>query len=501
MPILASAIGWTGWFLMRLRGFALTGTMSAIVLMSGFGAFALFEPEKAFPGEASGSGGFPRAVASVIDNDTQLDGFIQVVALSNWEGATTVPPADEVDPKPLLLAAYTPPVDYADESSVVVETGDNLFGVLTRAGVLTGQAEMVIQSLGELYDPRRDLRAGQELALIFDQHVELTAAEGSGRHLASLILPVSFDRHVIVSRSGDDYEAEEVVRELESKFDRGSGTIETSLFQDGGDVGIPHQVLADLIQLYSFDVDFQRELRQGDTFEVMYVTLFDAETGEEIQYGDITYAMLTVNGTQLPLYRFETSDGDVDYYDRDGQSVRRALMRTPIEGARVSSGFGNRRHPVLGYNRMHTGTDFAAPRGTPIYAAGDGVIESIGNNGGYGKYIRVRHNSTYKTAYAHMSRFATGLRRGMRVTQGQIIGFVGSTGRSTGPHLHYEVVRDGDKINPLSLDLPRGTALSGDERIAFFQFRDDLDRRYGLKAAETLVAEAPDDEDESQLSE
>lgn len=492
-PILVSALGWTGLVYMRLRELALAGTMGVIVFSAGLGAFAIFGPGDVRQDGAGGLFG-SSAAADAVDNDSELNGFIQVVALSHWEGMSTPPPAEGVNPVPLLLAAYTPPVAFAEESSVLVERGDNLFGVLTRAGVLTNHAEKVIQSLGDMYDPRSDLRAGQELALIFDQEREFGGAEGEGRQLASLILPVSFDRHVIIRREGDDFLAEEVVRELESRFERGSGFIRTSLFEDGGNAGIPQSVLAELIQLYSFDVDFQRELRQGDAFEVMYVSLYDGDTGEEIQYGDIVYAMLTVDGRQLPLFRFETEDGEVDYYDPSGQSVRRALMRTPIEGARVSSNFGMRHHPILGYSRMHTGTDFAAPRGTPIYAAGDGVIESLGTNGGYGKYVRVRHNSNYDTAYAHMSRYANGLRRGSHVLQGQIIGFVGTTGRSTGPHLHYEVIQNGDKINPQSLDLPRGETLEGSDFVAYQQYRDDLGRRYGLMAADSLIAQAPDAE-------
>ena len=315
-------------------------------------------------------------------------GSSRVAAFAHWEGMASGPPQtsdDSTNPLELLLISETGPVGFPDPDSVTVENGDNLFSVLTKAGVLTNHAEKVIDSLGELYDPRRDLRAGQQLALIFDQEMELRGDEGEGRQLASMILPVSFDRNVIVRRDGDNYSAEEVIRELETRNTLGSGLINNSLFADGAAAGVPQAVLANLIQLYSFDIDFQREVRQGDGFEVIYETLYDGTTGEEIQYGDITYAMLTISGTRLPLYRFETSDGEVDYYDYDGQSVRRALMRTPIEGARVSSNFGMRRHPILGYSRMHTGTDFAAPTGTPIYAAGDGSIESIGANGGLRK--------------------------------------------------------------------------------------------------------------------
>jgi murein DD-endopeptidase MepM/ murein hydrolase activator NlpD len=486
-PILV--LGWTGSLSMRLRRFALAGGMCGILFFSGLSAFALYAPEGAY-GAAGGSGDIFGRSRAATDNDSRLDGFIQVVALSHWEGMSTRAPSDDVDPLQLLLAAYTPPVGHAEESSVTVESGDNLFGVLTKAGVLTNHAEQVINSLGELYDPRRDLRAGQEVALIFDQELEFRGEVGDGRQLASLILPVSFDRNVIVRRDGGGYMAEEIVRELETRYERGSGFINSSLFAAGADAGVPQGVLANLIQLYSFDVDFQRELRQGDSFEVVYETLYDKDTGEQIQYGDIMFASLTISSSRLPLYRFENSDGRLDYYDHSGQSARRALMKTPIEGARVSSNFGMRRHPILGYSRMHEGTDFAAPTGTPIYAAGDGTIETIGTNGGYGKYIRIRHNGSYKTAYAHMSGYATGLRQGSRVTQGQIIGFVGTTGRSTGAHLHYEVIRDGDKMNPAALDLPRGEKLEGGDLVAFKQFRDDLVRRYDLVTSDGLLAEA-----------
>lgn len=477
---------------MRFRELALAGTVGAIVFTSGLGAFALYSPD------VGQSGRFGQG-AGISDSDSALDGFIQVAAFARWEGMSSpslVPAlADEAtSPLELLLISETGPVGFPDTDSVTVESGDNLFNVLTKAGVLTSHAEKVIESLGELYDPRRDLRAGQQLALIFDQELELRGDGGDGRQLASMILPVAYDRNVIIRRDGDGYLAEEVIRELETRNTHGAGFINNSLFADGAAAGVPQAVLANLIQLYSFDIDFQREVRRGDGFEVIYETLYDGLTGEEIQYGDILFAMLTISGARLPLYRFETLDGEVDYYDHDGQSVRRALMRTPIEGARVSSNFGMRHHPILGYSRMHTGTDFAAPSGTPIYAAGDGSIESIGTNGGYGKYIRIRHNGSHKTAYAHMSRFATGLRQGSRVRQGQIIGFVGTTGRSTGPHLHYEVIQDGNKINPQSLDLPRGEKLDGPELVAFQGFRDGMDRRYNLMAPVTLLAEAQETE-------
>ena len=185
-----------------------------------------------------------------------------------------------------------------------------------------------------------------------------------------------------------------------------------------------------MIQIFSFDVDFQRDIRRGDTFGLLFDEYSD-DSGRVVKSGDILLAEMVLSGKPMRLYRYKTHDGRVDYYDAKGKSVRKALLRTPIDGARISSGFGKRRHPILGYTRMHKGLDFAARRGTPIYAAGDGVIEYAGRNGGYGKYVRIRHNGTYKTAYAHMHRYGRGIRKGHRVRQGQVIGYVGSTGRST----------------------------------------------------------------------
>jgi murein DD-endopeptidase MepM/ murein hydrolase activator NlpD len=214
----------------------------------------------------------------------------------------------------------------------------------------------------------------------------------------------------------------------------------------------------------------------------MYEMLVD-ESGEAVKTGEILYASMTLSGTLKALYRYRLADGRVDYFDASGASVRKALMRTPINGARLSSGFGMRRNPILGYSKMHEGLDFAAPRGTPIYAAGDGVVERASRYGAYGKYVRLRHNSEYATAYAHLNGFADGIRPGQPVKQGETIGFVGSTGRSTGPHLHYEILRYGEQVNPLSVKMPTGVKLAGDEFDRFAAERDRL---------RSLYAELPD---------
>ena len=247
------------------------------------------------------------------------------------------------------------------------------------------------------------------------------------------------------------------------------------------DAGLPISILMEMVQIFSFDVDFQREIQKGDKFEVLYENQLN-DDGETVALGPVLFASLSLSGKILGLYRHEPGNGPVDYFNIKGQSARKALMRTPINGASLSSGYGMRRHPILGYNKMHRGLDFSAPRRTPIVAAGDGVIEVAGRNGSYGKYIRIRHNGTYKTAYAHMKGYARGMRAGKRVRQGQTIGYVGTTGRSTGPHLHYEVLRNGTQMNPRKLKLPTGQKLKG---TALAQFERQV------RKIRVLIAEVP----------
>jgi len=202
------------------------------------------------------------------------------------------------------------------------------------------------------------------------------------------------------------------------------------------------------VQVLSFSVDFQREIQNGDQFEVLFDSKRDLITGKTKYGSELRYVSMTLSGDRIEFYRHEHADGTIGWYDRAGNSASRTLMRTPINGARLSSGYGNRHHPVLGYSKLHQGVDFAAPKGTPIMAAGSGIVESAGWNGSYGRYIRIRHNSTYKTAYAHLSGIARGVSAGSRVNQGEVIGYVGNTGRSTGPHLHYEIIVNGRKQTP-----------------------------------------------------
>ena len=217
---------------------------------------------------------------------------------------------------------------------------------------------------------------------------------------------------------------------------------------------LPQEIFSELIKVLGFSIDFQRELRKGDVFETLYSQKIDLITNKVIESNPIHYISANLKDNHLRFYRFTTSNGKSNFYDQDGKSSKKTLMKTPLNGARLSSGFGNRKHPILGFTKMHRGVDFAAPVGTPIFAAGDGIIEFSGWNGAYGKYIRIKHNSTYKTAYAHLSKIYK--KRGTRIKQGDIIGALGNTGRSTGPHLHYEILISGRQVNPLRIKLPSG---------------------------------------------
>jgi len=246
-----------------------------------------------------------------------------------------------------------------------------------------------------------------------------------------------------------------------------------SLYKSASDQKIPPNIIIEFARIYGFQVDFQRDIRKRDSFQIMY-EVFKDDNGRTIETGEILFANLKLSGVDNSLYFFD-KEGSEGHYDKNGRSVKKALMKTPINGARLSSSFGMRKHPIDGYNKMHKGTDFAAPMGTPIMASGDGVVKKAGWCGGGGNCIVIKHNSTYQTVYAHMSKFAKGIRSGVRVKQAQIIGYVGSTGKSTGPHLHYEVIVNGKKINSQKLKLPSGKILKGEERKKFETVKIKLD--------------------------
>ena len=237
--------------------------------------------------------------------------------------------------------------------------------------------------------------------------------------------------------------------------------VEKSIYQSLINKNVSDNVIMDFVQLFSFDVDFQRDIRSGNTLKLFYEEFVDDEQATK-KFGPIYFAEIGLESDKVSLFRFKDKNSNfVEYFDENGKSATKALMKTPINGARISSGYGMRKHPILGYNKKHQGVDFAAPTGTPIMAAGNGHIEFVGTNGGAGKYIRIKHLNGYKTSYSHLSKYASGMKKNLRVKQGQIIGFVGSTGLSTGPHLHYEVLFNNERINPMKMKLPSGRTLEG----------------------------------------
>ena len=369
-------------------------------------------------------------------------------------------------------------------ATLAIEKGDTLVNALLRAGAGNADAHHAIEAFKQVLNPRK-LQAGQELTVHFDREAD----EDDELVLASFSLQLGPDRDIVVNRESDGrYEAGEAQKPIEMVATRTQGTINSSLYVAAVDAGMPVAVLMEMIRAFSFDVDFQREIQKGNTFEILFDRAYTMD-GELVREGPLRYAALTLGGKTLELYRFELADGRIEYFDPKGQSAHKALMRTPIDGARLSSTYGMREHPILGYTSMHRGVDFAASMGTPIMAAGDGVIEKSRRNGGYGKSVRIRHNSSYSTAYAHLNAYGSGIKEGQRVSQGDIIGYVGTTGCSTGPHLHYEVLFDGEQINPLSVKLPTGKKLEGAELSRFQQSREAVIAEFNSLPAMTRVAE------------
>lgn len=364
-----------------------------------------------------------------------------------------------------------------------VGNGETLAGLLTRAGASSSDANAALNSIADVYNPRR-LRPGQAISLYFQR-------DGGVAQLTGVAFRSEPGASVTANRTTTGgFEAREVQMPLTFEIARIAAPVETSLYSSALALGATDREVAALADAFSYDVDFQRDVRPGDDFELVFERFYDDE-GNTVRTGDLLYVSLESSRGAREFYQFMApGDSRPDWYDADGKSARRFLMKTPINGARLSSGFGMRRHPILGYSRMHRGTDFAAPTGTPILAAGDGVVERAGPFSSFGNYVRIRHANGYETAYAHMSRFARGMRPGARVRQGQVIGYVGTTGRSTGPHLHYEVLRRGQQVNPMSLRVANGRNLTGRALELFMIERERINTLRQVRARENPVHEA-----------
>jgi murein DD-endopeptidase MepM/ murein hydrolase activator NlpD len=310
------------------------------------------------------------------------------------------------------------------------------------------------------------LKTNQKIQISLDQ---------SNNKIKEFTFLISSTEKIILTRTDQEkkFNQEIITIKLDKKILYKENIILQSLYKSATDQNIPSNIIVEFARIYGFQVDFQRDIRKQDKFQIMYEVFLD-ENKKIIETGEILFANLKLSGQDNSLYFFN-EEGSEGHYDKNGKSVQKALMKTPINGARLSSSFGMRKHPIDGFNKMHRGTDFAAPIGTPIMASGNGIVQKAGWCGGGGNCVKIRHNSTYQTIYAHMSKFARGIKSGVRVKQGQTIGYVGSTGKSTGPHLHYEVVVNGKKVNSQTLKLPSGKILKGENRKLFETNKIKLD--------------------------
>ena len=345
-----------------------------------------------------------------------------------------------------------------------VQRGDTLLTMLTDSNVAYDEAVTVVQAVRTVYNPR-SLNIGQNLSLNLDK-----SAKGEGvATVSELAIAVSPLKTIKLTRTpAGDFKVTKIEAPVEKKLARSGGVITNSLYETGIQSGIPANLLGEVINAFSYDVDCQRAVKDGDKLDVLYEKM-ETSDGIGAGTGNLVYAALTIKGKELKIYRYADKSGNAGFYNALGESIRKALLKTPINGARITSGFGMRRHPLLGYSKMHKGVDFGAPSGTPIYAAGDGMVKFAGRKGGYGNYLQIGHNNQYATAYGHISRFASGITEGKRVRQGQVVAYVGSTGRSTGPHLHFEVLMNGSQINPAGMKLKTGDKLEGKALAAFKQ--------------------------------
>ncbi len=374
----------------------------------------------------------------------------------------------EQESENITTISMTPPAEPVDETFKLAN-GEGLAQALMRRGVAKDVAEALVAALEPVF-PHALLKAGTTIELTLDRQqdfygrdaifpVELAFRPGPNE---TIKVQADEDGRFVAAIAGAD--AGTKSQYADAGRYRTKAQVGSSLYATAKDHGVPDYIVAELTRVFAYDVDFQRQVKANDTFEVFYGSPL---TGSSAKRKVLHYAQLTLSGKTKTYYRYTTSDGQTDYYDERGQSAVKALLKTPVSGARLTSGFGMRRHPLLGYSKMHAGVDFGAPQGTPIRAAGAGTVEIAGRHGAYGVTAKIKHNGKYETLYAHMSKLAPGVRRGARVNQGQIIGYVGSTGRSTGPHLHYEVRIKDRAVNPNRIQIAGGKSLADKELMKY----------------------------------
>jgi len=417
------------------------------------------------------------------------------------------------------------PTPGIESRTVQLDSGDTLAGAMEDAGVSAPDANAAIAALGRNFNPRA-LKAGMSFDITYnvapvidarpaapkttvvmvnhkpvvvpveeDSDAGATASQGQPiARLLSLHFSPSIEQDITITRdTSGSFTAQNVQKTLEVHHHRAGGTIDSSLYLAGTQARIPTDIVQEMITMLQYKVDFQRDLQPGDSFEVYYDYYYTPD-GQPAKTGNISYARVRVSGKDIVMYRYAPEgEATADYFDAKGQSAKGMLMKTPVDGARISSGFGSRFHPILGYTRMHKGVDFAVPTGTPVMAAGAGTISFMGWANGYGNFVVINHGSGYATAYGHLSRFAAGLRSGAHLRQGEVFAFSGMTGLATGPHLHYEIRVHGAQVNPLRVKIADGRLLTGRELRDFLQSRLKMDETLASMPLETKVADNPAD--------
>ncbi len=426
---------------------------------------------------------FKPVVISIITSFILFSGFEYLQNfIADYQESTT----KQRQSKPIKINISGQGVNFdVDENQVIehrVKSGDTLSKILNDNSVDEQDVFAILGATKKVFDPKA-ITTGDQVVIKF--HVKLgydgngvDASKNVARKVTvdSVSIAPSAEEQIIVSRKNDgEYDAREVKVKLLRYVSKYYGTLKDGLYNDGVASGISPTSMMNMISLYSYDVDFERDIHDGDKFE-MLVESFYSEDGKKIKDGNVLYSSLTLQNRAIEIYMHKI-DNRVEYFDIKGNSVRKSLLRTPMNGAaRVSSGFGLRRHPILGYSKMHKGIDFAAGSGTPILAAGSGTIVHFGVKGGYGNFVQIKHNADYSTAYGHASRFNKKFRVGAKVKQGDVVAYVGSTGRSTGPHLHFEVIYKGTQINPAKVKATSGLKLTGKELARFEADKAEIDK-------------------------
>ncbi len=368
-----------------------------------------------------------------------------------------------------------------DREVLTVRNGDTLSKILSYAGIDASDINGIITAC-EASNASTQLQIGQTIELEFDKTQDSDQDKYYAKICKMRILS-NIDVIEVEKTSELSYVAKIITTPVSEKESIVHGIIKESLYSDAISNGVTPNIVMDVINKFSYNVDFQRDIKNGDQYSLYYSSYMN-DAGKKVRDGYLMYAALKLNGSKNEIFMYKNGK-NIEYFNRNGESIRKILLKTPINGARISSGYGNRKHPILGYSRMHKGLDYGAPKGTPILAAGDGIIEVMKyTKNGYGKYLKIRHTPKYGTLYGHMDRYAKGLKVGSRVSQGDIIGYVGSTGLATGPHLHYEVHVDGAQVNPAKISFAKAPSLSGQDMMKFREIVQEVDRKLALSTGD-----------------